>query len=80
MMAAKRTPEPGVYPFFVLIDGRPAFYVVGWDGKRSEVRVVGEHETEQQVVDELADELWVTRPRHLRGAEEASHRPILRLL
>lgn len=81
MMAAKKRPEPGVYPCSYLLDGRPAYFVVGWDGTRSEDHVVSELETERQVIDYLADALWAVRPRGLRvkGSERAE-RPGLRLV
>lgn len=80
-MVARNTPEPGiVYRFAFLIDGRPAYYTIGWDGERSDLRVVGERESEQDVIDELADELWITRPKQRGGKGAASPRPLLRLL
>lgn len=78
MMAASRTPEAVVCKFFGLINGRPAFYVVDWHGVESELHVVGEDETEDEVIERLSDALWVTRPRG-KGAASVQ-RPHLRLL
>lgn len=80
-MAARKHPEPAVYPCSYLIDGRPAYFVIGWDGSRSEDHVVGEFETEREVIDYLADALWTVRPRELRGKGPAQvARPGLRLV
>lgn len=81
MLAMPRQLEPGVYPCSYLIDGRPAYFVIGWGGLRSEDHVVGEHETEREVIEYLADALWAVRPRGLRvkGSERAE-RPGLRLV
>lgn len=74
--------EPGVYRFFALIDGRPAYYIVDYDGVEHDARVVSEFETERQVIDELREALWFMNPRR-RGAKypkEPSRQPPLRLL
>lgn len=76
--AMARKHEAVVCKFFGLVDGRPAFYVVDWHGVASEVHVVGEDETEEEVIERLSDALWVTRP---RGSDVVPvQRPLLRLL
>jgi hypothetical protein len=81
MMAAKKHPEPGVYPCSYLVDGRPAYFVIGWGGARSEDHVVGEFETEEQVIRYLADALWAVRPRGAGGRGRGrDERPGLRLV
>lgn len=78
-MAARKSPEPGVYRTFDL-DGQPAFYTVDWHGVRSEDRIVAEDETMEEVIADLSDALWLVRPRG-RGAGGARGRqPVLRLL
>lgn len=80
-MLARTVPEPGVYRFFALIDGRPAYYTIDWHGVESEPRRVDEYETEQEVIDDLADALWLLKPRGPNGKGAASgQRPFLRLL
>ena len=80
-MAASAATKPSVcrYPFTV--EGRPAFYVIDWHGVRSELRIVEEDETEDEVIQHLSDALWAVRP---RGASEVEapdqRRPRLRLL
>ena len=78
MMAAAKKPVAVVCKFLGLIDGRPAYYVVDWHGVESDVTVVGEDETEREVIERLSDALWVTRPRG-NGVGQVQ-RPLLRLL
>lgn len=52
-MVAHKRPKPGVYLSPFLFDGRPAYYLVDWHGVRSDIRVVGETESEEEVVAEL---------------------------
>lgn len=77
-MAAAEKPVAVVCKFPFLIDGRPGYFVCDWHGAESDVTVVGEDETEQEVIDRLSDALWVTRPRG-KGAGQVQ-RPLLRLL
>lgn len=77
-MVAQEKPSAVVCKFIGLIDGRPAYYVVDWHGVESDVTVVAEDETEQEVIDRLSDALWVTRPRG-KGVGPVP-RPLLRLL
>lgn len=79
-MAARKNPEPGVYPCSYLVDGRSAYFVIGWDGVRSEDHVVGEFETDGEVIEYLADALWAIRPRGTRGGGGRAERPGLRLV
>ena len=78
MMAAQKKPVAVVCKFFGLIDGRPAYFVVDWHGVESELHVVGEDETEEEVIERLSDALWVTRPRG--GGVGLVQRPLLRLM
>lgn len=78
MMAAQKSPEPGVYRALGLIEGCPAFYVIDYHGARSEDWIVGEDETEADVIERLSAALWLVRPRGA-GAAKAP-RPVLRLL
>lgn len=80
MMAANKLPEPGVYPSAHLIDGRPAYFVIDYHGVQSEDYIVGEHETEQQVIAYLADALWAVRPRGVGRDRGRGERPGLRLV
>lgn len=77
MMAATESPKAVVCRATYVIDGRPAYYVIDWHGVRSEDWVVGEDETEQEVIDRLSSALWMVRP---RGAGARPQRPLLRLL
>lgn len=52
-MVAHKSLEPGVYRFFALIDGRPAFFYIDWRGAEHPLRVVERYETEEEVVAEL---------------------------
>jgi hypothetical protein len=81
-MPKRATREPGVYPCSYLIDGRPAYFVITWDGTQSEDHVVSEDETEEQVIRYLADALWAVRPRGLGGGRGRGRdeRPGLRLV
>lgn len=74
-MPARELPEPGVYRYFVLIEGRPAYFITDWKGVEHPVRVVGEDEAEADVIAEL-DALLA------RMASRPSRRPapVLRLL
>lgn len=78
-MAARKLPEPGVYPYFALIDGRKAFVTIDWHGVESEPYPVGEFETEAEVIEYLADALWAVRPRGTRRAKDLD-RAALRVL
>lgn len=81
MMAASRTPETGVYRFFALIDARPAFFTIDWNGERSDLRVVMEGESEEQVIGELDDWLESSRPLQRPSRNQPfPSRPRLRLL
>lgn len=78
-----RNPEAGVFRFAFLIDGRPAFYTIGYHGERSEPRRVDEDETEAEVIDDLADALWLLRPASSSMREKgvaSGQKPFLRLL
>lgn len=79
-MVAPSPDKPCVcrYPF--QIDGRSAFYVVDWHGVRSELRVVEEDETEDEVIDYLSGALWSLRPRGTSVSGAPVQRPRLRLL
>lgn len=82
-MGAQLRKEAGVYRFPFPVDGRPAVYVVNWDGSESDPWPIFEDEIEQEVVDDLADALWRARPSRSSGrggAGAASGRPVLRLL
>lgn len=81
-MVARKTPEPGVYRFIGLLDGRPAFYTIDYHGQRSVERIVGEDESEAEVIADLSDALWALRPRESRpgGGAVRAPRPVLRLL
>lgn len=78
MMPARQIPVAVVCKFPFPVDGRPAFYVVDYHGVESELTLVDEGETEQEVIDRLSDALWVTRPRGASGRPVP--RPLLRLL
>lgn len=78
MMAAKRKPVAVVCKFPFPIDSRPGYYVIDWHGVESDVTLVEDGETEQEVIDRLSDALWVTRPRGANVGEV--QRPHLRLL
>lgn len=78
MAAARIQPDPpGVYRYFVLIDDRPAFFLVDWRGIEYPVRVVGDHETEAEVIAELEAQMG-PRPTHSRTGRR--ERPPLFLL
>lgn len=77
-MVAHRLHEPAVCRLSFLIEGRAAFYVIDWHGIRSEVTVVEDGESEDEVIDRLSGALWMTRPRG--ASSEAGLRPQLRLL
>lgn len=79
-MAAQRIAEPGVYRFFALIDGRPAFYVVDWNGIEHELRIVGEDEHEGEVIAELSDEMGPSPSRSGASPRRRPGRPPLFLL
>lgn len=76
-MVAYKLPEPGVYRYFVLIDGRPAYFYIDWKGVEHPLRVVGEHETDDEVIAELEDAMG-QRPSRSRSARP--DRPPLFLL
>ncbi len=63
---ARTKSEPGVYRYFVLIDGRPAFYYIDWDGAEHPLRVVGEGESEASVIAELEAAMGPSRSRSSR--------------
>jgi hypothetical protein len=80
-MVAHPPPDPGVYRYFALIDGCPAFYVVDYHGVQSELRVVDGDETEAEIIEHLSAALWAVRPRgDSASAPAQGQRPILRLL
>lgn len=79
-MVAKQIPEPGVYRFFALIDGRVAFYTIDWHGVESELRVVSDDETEDQVIADMSDTLTSIRPRRGGGGRQSGRGPLLRLI
>jgi hypothetical protein len=77
MMAVRSSPEPGVYRYFVLIEGRPAYYYIDWSGLEHPVRVVGEEETEEEVIAALESAMG---PRPSRSRSSRRDRPPLFLL
>lgn len=80
-MPARKHPEPGVYRCFYLIDGRPSYFIVDYDGREHDDRIVGEHERERDVIEELQERLWLMNPQRRGGRfSAASRRPPLRLL
>lgn len=79
-MAARKPPEPGVYRFPFLIDDRPAFYLVDWKGFEHELRVVGEDETEREVIEELREEAGPSPSRSGDRRRQRPDRPPLFLL
>ena len=52
-MAVRPQQDPGVYRYWFLIDGRQAFFYVDWQGSEHPLRVVGDDETEAEVIAEL---------------------------
>lgn len=78
MMAAASKPVAVVCKFPFQVDGRSAYYVIDWHGVESELHVVGEDETEGDVIERLSVALWVTRPRG--NGVGPVQRPLLRLL
>ncbi len=79
-MAARQVPEPGVYRFFALIDGRPAYFIVDWHGVESEMRILGNGEHEADVVRELEEELGEPPSPSPSADRHRVRRPVLRLL
>lgn len=77
MMAAAQKPVAVVCKFPFPVNGQVGFYVVDYHGVESELTLVEEGETEQEVIDRLSDALWVMRP---RGNGVSAQRPHLRLL
>lgn len=82
MMPARQSPEAGVYRCSYLIDGRPAYFIVDYHGAEHDDRRVHEHETEQEVREELQEALWFMNPRRRGGRYPSapSRQPPLRLL
>lgn len=58
---AKPGTEPGVYRAFFQIHDRPVLYIVDQWGRESDYRIVAEHEMEADVIDDLADLLWLMK-------------------
>lgn len=80
MVQPSQVRAPGVYRYDVaLIDGRPAFYTVDWHGVESDLRVVGEDETVDGVIQDLAEELGAAMPTPA-GASGRPGRPPLFLV
>lgn len=82
-MVAHSLFEPGVYRCHYLIDGRAAFYTVEWNGSESVERVVGEDESEEEVIQQMAYELGLRYPTtgsSYAGASGRSGRPPLFLV
>jgi hypothetical protein len=77
MMAAHKSPEPGVYRFFGLIEGRSAFFYIDWRGVEHPLRIVGEDDTEAGVIAELEEAMG---PRPSRSRSARPDRPPLFLL
>lgn len=71
---AQEKPEVGVYRCAHLINGSPAYVVVDWHGVESEERLVAEWETEEDVIEELSNALWLTRPKRGKRGEPSSAR------
>lgn len=78
IMAAPKSPEPGVYRFFGLIEGRAAFFYIDWRGIEHPLRIVQDDETEDEVIAEL-DAAMGSKPSRSRSLQR-DRRPPLYLL
>lgn len=79
-MASVKAPFAVVCKFPFPVEGRPAFYLVDWKGFEHELRVVGEDETEREVIEELREEAGPSPSRSGGRRSQRPDRPPLFLL